>query len=329
MGSKTDSPAEPDRHELLARWTAAGLIDAAQANRIEAVEEGRERLPAASPTAPRLPLVVEALGYLGAVVAMAGGFVAVHQFWPHVPTGAELAFFGLAAGVLTVTGAMLSTKCQPALGRLRSVLWLLATASAVALASVLAHRVLRMSGNSASSVTAATWAACAIPLWWRARSALTQLSMFGGAVAVVETTINQMVSSVTGWELGLGLWALSALWGAAAWRGYLAPRTAALAASGSGALIGAIVTMHSAAGTALALVTVAGLLAVGVVFRQVLMLGLGAAGVLWVVPVTANRYLPGSVAAPLTVAVVGILLLTVALWLARTRARTRVPPRQH
>ncbi len=45
----------------------------------------------------------------------------------------------------------------------------------------------------------------------------------------------------------------------------------------------------------------------------------GARGVLQVVPQTASRYLPQSVAAPLAVFCVGVALLGVALWLARAR----------
>jgi hypothetical protein len=69
----------------------------------------------------------------------------------------------------------------------------------------------------------------------------------------------------------------------------------------------------------LAAATVVGLLAAGVALRQVWVLALGALGVLLVVPQTAARYLPQSVAAPLAVFCVGLSLLGVALWLAKAR----------
>jgi hypothetical protein len=73
----------------------------------------------------------------------------------------------------------------------------------------------------------------------------------------------------------------------------------------------------------LALLTVAGLLTAGVVARRVLLIGIGATGTLYVIPAVAARYLPGSLAAPLAVAMVGLVLLGVAMWLTRHR-RTRV-----
>ena len=78
-------------------------------------------------------------------------------------------------------------------------------------------------------------------------------------------------------------------------------------------------TMDDPAGQALTLVTVAALLAGGIATARVMVIGIGAAGTLWVVPDTAARYLPGSVTAPLAVAIVGLVLLGVALWLARRR----------
>jgi hypothetical protein len=52
------------------------------------------------------------------------------------------------------------------------------------------------------------------------------------------------------------------------------------------------------------------------------LIAIGAAGTLYVIPAVAARYLPGSLAAPLAVAMVGLVLLGVAMWLARHR-RTR------
>jgi hypothetical protein len=75
--------------------------------------------------------------------------------------------------------------------------------------------------------------------------------------------------------------------------------------------------MEHAAGVLLAMTTVAGLFACGVLMHRVLLIGIGAVGTVYVIPDAANRYLPGSVAAPLAVALVGLVLLAAALWLAR------------
>jgi len=53
----------------------------------------------------------------------------------------------------------------------------------------------------------------------------------------------------------------------------------------------------------------------------VLLIAIGGVGTLYVVPDAAARYLPGSVAAPLAVAVVGLMMFGIAFWLARTRRK--------
>ena len=78
----------------------------------------------------------------------------------------------------------------------------------------------------------------------------------------------------------------------------------------------------SAAGQVLAVGTVAVLLAAGVALRRVLLLGFGAVGAIVILPQTADRYLPHSAAAALSVCVVGLILLGSALWLAMTRRTT-------
>jgi hypothetical protein len=68
--------------------------------------------PAVAPVVPgrsggrRAPLIVEALGYLGGILAVIAGFVAVGQLWPDIPTGAQLAFAAAGAVLLAAAGAV-------------------------------------------------------------------------------------------------------------------------------------------------------------------------------------------------------------------------------
>src|SRR5215469_341275 len=89
--------------DQLARWTAAGLIDVEQADRIQAAE--RERAGTLRPR--RLPLVAEVLGYAGAVIAITAIVMTVHQVWKHVPTVIELATAGVIGVGLLLAGAAL------------------------------------------------------------------------------------------------------------------------------------------------------------------------------------------------------------------------------
>jgi hypothetical protein len=309
-------------HEQLARWTAAGLIDVDQAGRIEAAE--RER--AVTLPGRRLPLVAEVLGYVGAVIAVTAIVVTVQQIWKHVPVAVELTTAGVIAVGLLVAGTALRTATDPALARLRSVLWLLSTAGAAALVALLTGTYLQLADTASALASAAAALVYAGALWWRNRSALQHLAAFGAAVAVLVTGIDRIDAHAGPFVFGIALWVFALAWGVAVSRGLLVPAPVGVMLSGAGALAGAIVAMDQAAGVVLAIATVAGLFAYGVLMHQVPLIGIGAVGTLYVVPEAATRYLPGSVAAPLAVAVVGLVLLGIALWLARQR---RTAPAGH
>jgi hypothetical protein len=290
---------------------------------MESTERARARAGEASSLRRALPLVVEALGYLGAAIAISAGFVAVKQMWPRMPSTAMLWFTGVAAVVLIVIGAVLRTSGQPAYARLRSVLWLLATVAGADCAALVANHVLGIGDRGVLLTSAAAWTLLAIPLWWFARSALQHVVMFGGLIALLSAGLYELDATLRVAGYGVAIWVLSTLWGVLAYRVNLAPPTAGLAVASGGVLAGATMTMGSAVGQALAWLTVGGLFAIGVAMHRVMFVGFGAAGTLWVVPVTASRYLPGTFTAPLAGAVAGLVLLAIALWLARARKHTR------
>ena len=158
----SDPLSGSDLDELLGRWVAEGWIEAGQAARIRAGEAahaqaavpGGMAVPAPAESPRRAPLVVEALGYLGGVIAIVAGVVAVDQLWPGIPTGAELAFAAAGTVALGAVAALMRTAGEPALGRLRSVLWLLSTMSLVAFMGVLAAQVWDLSPARATLVAA-------------------------------------------------------------------------------------------------------------------------------------------------------------------------------
>jgi hypothetical protein len=337
--SSSGSSSGPELDERLAGWMAQGLIDAGQAERIGAAEAARHAVPAATPR--RLPLVAEALGYLGAVLAVMAGLIAARQLLPAISVGAELAFAAAGAGVLLLVGIMLPVKDRVAqdgvaldrvaldrvaldrvaLGRLRSVLWLASVASLAAFAGLVTGPHFGNLGPAARPLVAeAVVTVYAIALWWRSRGTLQHLAVFAGTAVLAGTGITQIWDGYPPWQLGVGLWLLSLLWGIAAHRGYLAPRTVGYAAAGVGLLVSTQLNMDLAAGQALAVVTVAGLLAAGVALRRVLLLALGAVGAIVILPQVADRYLPNGVGAAAAMFAAGMAILGAALWLARRRA---------
>lgn len=307
--------SRPDLHEQLTRWVADGLLDTEQASRIEAAETTRTAKPGA--LGGRAPLVVEALGYLGGAMAIIAGFIAVAQLWPDIPPGAQAAFAAAGTVLLGIVGTAMRTGGDPAFARLRSVLWLMSAACLAACTAVLAARVWHVSGTSTVLLAAAVATGYAVVLWRRTEAPLQHLALFAGAAVTIGAGIARVADDGRMWGPGLGVWILSVLWGAAAHRGHLRPRTAGYLAAAAGVLVGAQLTMDVAAGHLLAIATVVALLASGVALQKVWLLAIGAIGVIQVVPQTATRYLPDSLAAPLAILAVGIVLLGAALWLAK------------
>jgi hypothetical protein len=328
------SGAELRKH--LDHWVAEGLIDAAQATRIEAAEAPAPVSSGPPTRKSRAPLVAEALGYAGGVLAITAGIYLVRDFFPTLSTGTELAFAAVAcmvlgaggaavrstggAAVRSTGGAAVRSTGDAALRRLRSVLWLLSTVSLAAFAGTLADQVWRFGPDGTVLVAAAASAAYGAALWWRTRAVLQHLAVFASLAVLAGAAVNQLDPGLGAWGPGLGIWAVSALWGVAVLRGYLPPGATGYVAAGAGLLAGAQLAMQVAAGHALALATVAGLLAAGVLLRQACLVALGAVGVLLVTPQITDRYLPMSAAAPVAIFVVGVVLLGSAVWLARHRA---------
>jgi hypothetical protein len=327
------SGAELRKH--LDRWVAEGLIDTAQATRIETAETPATGSPAAGSSASgsraagsratgsRAPLVAEALGYAGGVLAIAAGLYLVRDLWPNLSTGAVLAFAAAACAALGAGGAVVRATSDPALRRLRSVLWLLSTVSLAAFAGTLADQLWGFGPASTTLVAAAASAAYGAALWRRTGAVLQHLAVFASLAVLAGTVVARLDPGLGAWGPGLAIWVMSEQWGVAVMRGYLPPGATGYFAAGIGVLAGAQLTMQVAAGYALALATVAGLLAAGVLLRQAWLVVLGAFGVLLVTPQITTRYLPMSAATPVAIFVVGVVLLGSAVWLARRRAGSR------
>src|SRR5262249_41365282 len=144
-------------------------------------------------------------------------------------------------------------------------------------------RYLHLAEADGALTTSAASLVYAVPLWWRTRSALQHLAAFGAAVAVLETGMDRIDPRAGTFAFGIALWVFALAWGIAVSRGRLPPAPIGMLLSGAVALAGAIITMDHAAGILLAITTVAGLFACGVLMHQVPLIGIGAVGTLYVV----------------------------------------------
>ncbi len=179
---------------MLGRWVKAGLITWEQSAEIQRFETAREA--GAAPERParvsplrsaRVPVVAEALGYLGATLATTGLMLVIAHLWTDLALAGRLGISGVAAVLLVVAGALVHETADPALARLRWVLWLAATAAAVVFAGVLADGVGAESPEAIAASCAATAAVVSGVLWgWRERP-LQQAVALGAVPAAIGT----------------------------------------------------------------------------------------------------------------------------------------------
>src|SRR4029077_18317596 len=95
-------------------------------------------------------------------------------------------------------------------------------------------------------------------LWWRTRAVLQHLAVFASLAVLVGTAVDRLWPHLGAWGPGLGIWALSALWGVAVLRGYLPPVVTGYIAAGIGLLAGAPPSDEGAGGLRVALAPGAG-----------------------------------------------------------------------
>lgn len=221
----TASPSPRERHVErpsslagdLDRWVADGFISADQATTILDHERSRASgvaQPVAEPPEPRgrssrVPVVAEALGYLGGALALTGLVLVLVHYWPDLAWAGRLALSGVGALALVGGGFAVRDQADPALVRLRSFLWLLSSAATAVFAGVLVTE-----GRDLADQTVVFWCAAAVAVqsgllwWWRDRPVQQIVALGGLAVAVgtgVSLVAGDVAAGVALWALGLGL----------------------------------------------------------------------------------------------------------------------------
>jgi hypothetical protein len=259
--------------------------------------------------------VIEALGYLGGVVILVAAGLLADRYWSDLSTSARLAVLAGAAAVLLAAGIAVPHRLGAAGIRLHAVLWLLSTAATAALLTLVGNDVLHWPGDDIALLTSAGTATLAGALWWRLRTVLQQLALFAALLATAGTATAQLNATST--PSGVALWGTGAVWFLLGWGGLIAPRRAVFVLGALGMLIGAGFTTPTDAGIGLALATVTMLVVTAVLFRDLVLLAVGAAGALQILPSAIVQWFPGDLAAPLALLVVGGLLVAAAIYIAQ------------
>ena len=126
-----------------------------------------------------MPLVAEAVGYLGGAFAAVGVILLVGRYWPDLATGWRIGIPSAVAVAGVAGGALLDEQIDDALRRLRWTLWLvgtagIGTAGGVAMYGALApipvygwsdgHRVVFGSASLVAVLSGVLWAGRPRPL---------------------------------------------------------------------------------------------------------------------------------------------------------------------
>jgi len=220
--SHTTTAPKPtaDVEALLVRWRQAGLLDDEQVRSIAAFERGEApQRPGAPPATPpaahhratsRVPVVAEALGYLGGSLALGGIVLIVARSWPDLAVAARLAITATTAVAFVLVGWALAKVSDPALERMQAFVWLLSTAATAMFAVVVATDAIDAESPAAVALAGALAVAIESGALWRGRDRpVQQLATLGGTIVAAgcAATIvaTPTVAGLTVWALGVAV----------------------------------------------------------------------------------------------------------------------------
>ena len=202
----------PRLEASLAAWRAAGLIEPDQVDAIRSFEQAATH-GTAPPATPgprrRIPVVAEALGYLGGMLGVIGLVLLAARSWSDLGTTGRLLMTGGAMVVLTIAGMAVPHRDEPALERLRWFVWAGATASGALAGGVFAKDVLNAEWVPSMVLGAALVAtALSLVLWWQHDRPVQQATFLIGALVVMGTSTAEFAEVAVA---GLMVWALGAM----------------------------------------------------------------------------------------------------------------------
>jgi hypothetical protein len=321
----SSAPGPADLPAMLDHWVAAGIITPVQAARMRA-DPGLAGAPSLTvlPTPSdkehrQSSFAIEALGYLGSVLVVVASVLLASQYWDELSTVGHLILVGAAAVTLLSAGFAVPERLGPPGLRMHAVLWLGATLATAGFLGLLGDEVLGWYDEDLTLLVFAGATVLAVALWWRLPTVLQQVAVVAGLAGTAGAAAAQ-IHATEDLLPGLAVWGVGAIWFILGWGGVVRPRWTALLLGGIGLMIGPGMTMPADGGIVLALATVAALVALAVLARDLLVLGLGAWGALQFLPTAINEWFPGELTAAVVLLVVGGLLIAAAIWIARRGA---------
>lgn len=322
---------------MLATWVEQGLLDASQARAIAAFEHevGTATAPALGPPAsssrgaPR-GVVAEALGYVGASLALGAGAALLVQVWDQLRPGGRIALAALLTLVLGGSALALRSVTAPALVRLGAALAASSVLGAAWTASLLASEVVGWRSPVVGLTAGVTALLCGAMVQLLRPSVPAQLVTLGGLLVAATSALQLPRLPPELFWSGLLVWSLGVAWVSLARGRWLRPARAAEILGAAVALVAAVVSGGDArpvAGSVLVILTAAVLVGASVLLGGSHLLVLGAVGLFVGVPRLVFELFGEALGAPTMLLVVGLLLVLLAIGIARA-GREAVPRRR-
>jgi hypothetical protein len=326
-----------DLRTRLEAWTRAGLLDAEQADAIVRFETGGdggttqagfESSPdgatATRDRAQRL-MPAEAIGYVGAGLAVGALGWMLGEVWDRITVAGQIGLVGAMTLLFFASGVAMRRLDAPPLARLTSVLLAGGTLGTGWLAYLVTDDVLRLDTATTAVIVAAAVSVVAVPLYlWRRRT-LPQLVALGAILALAMTALDLLPMTPDAWVYGGVTFGIGLAWLLLSLGGWLPPTATSGVLGGAVALMGTQTALFAAPRTWL---TIGVVLAAGLVLLALRRdafhhLVVGAIGLFVLVPRLAFELFGETIGGPATMLVVGLLLVALAVGLARAGREVR------
>jgi hypothetical protein len=272
-------------------------------------------------------LLTESLAYLGAVLVLAGGGVAVGQAWKDVSAWWRVGIFAAAALFFLAVGLIVLQLSEAAIQRMISVVWFVSAGCAGAAAGLAVGELAGSSGPVAVLFAGVATAAYSAILWLARRRELQLVAMFGGITLTVGASLITIAGSGgPRLAIALGLWAMGVGWVIIGWQ-YPQPLWSTVPLAIAITLIAPGIAVWQHGWTyAIGIGTAGVAMMVAVSHRRTALLAAGTLGLFGYATSAVVRYFHASLGLPETLAACGVLLLTFAVVMARIRRSARLQP---
>jgi hypothetical protein len=298
--------------QLIDMWLQSGIITAEQADLMR-TSVPAQQAPGALLPEQRSSLVIEAVGYLGGAILLAGCMLVASQIWDDLATATRVSVVGLASLLLVSVGFVVPAGTIG--GRLRAVLWAAGTGAFAGFLGLLTAEALDLGDLDVRLYTSIGTAILAAGLFALRRTLVQQVVLMVATAVFAAMVVDRLPAPTE--ATGLGVFATGLVWAALAWGGLLRPARFGMVLGSAMAIFGAMLTGEADSGMVLTLVTIVAVLAWAVIVRDLGLLVVAAVGALGNVPPVIGRWFPDSTAAGFGVVAVGALLVLVAVGIAR------------